>query len=116
MKRYDDAAREANLAWRLGQNPRSLVRAAFASAKSGRMNDARDALARLERLSKTRFVSSYSLAALMIATGRKDDAPAALRRAATEMPPGQYQRMLQEDPALADVRNDARFLALAGLA
>ncbi len=51
----------------------------------------------------------------MIATGRKDDAPAALRRAATEMPPGQYQRMLQEDPALADVRNDARFLALAGL-
>ncbi len=62
MKRYDDAAREANLAWRLGQNPRSLVRVAFASAKSGRMSDARDALARLERLSKTRFVSSYSLA------------------------------------------------------
>jgi serine/threonine protein kinase/tetratricopeptide (TPR) repeat protein len=115
MNRYDDAAREANLAWRLGQNPRSLVRAAFASAKSGRIDDARNALTRLERLSKTRFVSSYSLAALMIATGRNDDAQAALRRAATEMPPGQYKRMLQEDPALADVRNDPRFLALAGL-
>jgi serine/threonine protein kinase/Tfp pilus assembly protein PilF len=115
MKRYDDAAREANLAWRFGQNPRSLVRAAYASAKSGHVDDARNALIRLERLSKTRFVSSYSLAALMIATGRNDDAQAALRRAATEMPPGQYRRMLQEDAALADVRNDARFLALAGL-
>jgi serine/threonine protein kinase/tetratricopeptide (TPR) repeat protein len=115
MKRYDDAAREANLAWRLGQNPRSLVRATFAFAKSGRMSDARDTLARLERISQTRFVSSYHLAALMIATGRESDAPAALRRAAAEMPAGQYRRMLEEDPALADVRNDARFLALAGL-
>jgi serine/threonine-protein kinase len=115
MKRYDDAAREANLAWRLGQNPRSLVRATFAFAKSGRMSDARDTLARLERISQTRFVSSYNLAALMIATGRESDAPAALRRAATEVPAGQYRRMLEEDPALADVRNDARFLALAGL-
>jgi serine/threonine protein kinase/Tfp pilus assembly protein PilF len=116
MKRYDDAAREANLAWRLGQNPRSLVRAAFAYAKSGLMNEARDALTRLERLSKTRFISSYSLAALMVATGRNDDVPAALSRAASEMPPGQYRRMLEEDAALTDVRNDPRFLALAGLA
>jgi eukaryotic-like serine/threonine-protein kinase len=115
MKRYDDAAREANLAWRLGQNPRSLVRATFAFAKSGRMSEARDTLARLEQISQTRFVSSYNLAALMIATGRESDAPAALRRAAAEMPAGQYRRMLEEDPALADVRNDARFLALAGL-
>jgi serine/threonine-protein kinase len=115
MKHYDDAAREATLAWRLGQNPRSLVRAAFALAKSGRLREARNALAKLEHLSKTRFVSSYSLAALMIATGKNDDVAAALRRAAAEMPPGQYRRMLQEDAALADVRNDPRFLALAGL-
>jgi serine/threonine protein kinase/Tfp pilus assembly protein PilF len=115
MKRYDDAEREANLAWRLGQNPRSLVRAAFASVKAGRTAAARDALVRLERLSETRFVSSYSLAALMIAVGRDGDAPAALQRAAMEMPPGQYRRMLEEDPALGDARHDARFLKLAGL-
>lgn len=113
MGRYDDAAREADLAWRLTRNPRSLCRAGVAYAKAGRKATARHRLAELEQLAKRRYIPSYGLAALMVAVGRQDDAVEALRRALTEMPAAQYQRLLLEDPVLLDVKKDPRFLALA---
>lgn len=110
--RYDDAVRHATRAWNLGGDPRSLVRVGMSHAAAGRRDDAMRTLAALEALSQKRFVSSYGLATLMIATGRFDDAIERLRKAASEMPPGQYQRLLQSDPQLAPIRNDPRFRQL----
>ncbi|HVE72171.1 MAG TPA: protein kinase [Thermoanaerobaculia bacterium] len=109
QKRFDDAAREAMIAWELGRDPRSLVRVGLSEAAAGRMDAARATLARLEQLSGERFVSSYSLATLLAATGRTEDAIARLQRAASEMPPGQYRRLLQNDPLLATLRAHPRF-------
>ena len=109
MKRYDDAIAEARLAWQDGQDPRSLVRVGICYASAGRLDEARRTLAQLEELGRHRFISSYGVATLMIACGRGNEAFAMLKKAAAEMPPGQYQRLLKSDPLLAAVRNDARF-------
>ncbi|HYC93693.1 MAG TPA: hypothetical protein VEO54_31095 [Thermoanaerobaculia bacterium] len=115
QKRFDDATREAAAAWELGRDPRSLVRAALSEAAAGRMDVARGFLDRLEQLSRERFVSSYALATLLAATGRTEDAFARLERAASELPPGQYRRLLQNDPLLAPLRKDARYARLTDL-
>jgi serine/threonine-protein kinase len=112
MKRFDDAIAEAREAWQDGQDPRSLVRLGICYVSAGRMDEARRTLAALEELGRHRFISSYGVATLMIACGRGDEAFAMLKKAAAEMPPGQYQRLLRSDPLLAPVRNDARFAAL----
>ena len=112
QRRFDDAAREAMVAWELGRDPRSLVRVGLSEAAAGRMDAARAILERLETLSRERFVSSYALATLLAATGRTEDAFARLQRAASEMPPGQYRRLLQNDPLLAPLRSDPRYAAL----
>ncbi|HKS25846.1 MAG TPA: tetratricopeptide repeat protein, partial [Thermoanaerobaculia bacterium] len=111
MKRYDAIA-EAREAWKHGQDPRSLVRVGLCYASAGRLDDARRTLDELQELGRHRFISSYGVATLMIACGRGEDAFAMLKKAAAEMPPGQYQRLLRSDPLLAAVRNDARFRSL----
>jgi serine/threonine protein kinase/tetratricopeptide (TPR) repeat protein len=110
--RADDAAREAMKAWELGRDPRSLVRAGLSYAAAGRTAAANATLAKLQELSRERFVSSYALATLFAATGRKDEAFARLQKASTELPPGQYRRLLANDPLLAPLRTDGRFSAL----
>ena len=112
MKRYDEAIAEAREAWQDGQDPRSLVRVGLCYASAGRIDDARRTLADLDDLGRRRFVSSYGVATLMIACGRGDEAFAMLKKAAAEIPPGQYQRLLRSDPLLASLRNDARFRTL----
>jgi eukaryotic-like serine/threonine-protein kinase len=109
QKRFPQAVNEAAKAYALGGDPRSLVRTGLAQVAAGRIADARHTLTSLETLSQKRFVSSYSLATLMIALGRTEDAMDRLQRAASEMPPGQYQRLLKSDPLLAPIRNDPRF-------
>jgi serine/threonine-protein kinase len=94
QKKFDDAIRESMAAWDLGHDPRSLVRLGLCYAAAGRLDDARRTLADLEALKRTRFVPSYAIATLMQAVGRDDDAKAALAQAATEMPPGQYARLM----------------------
>jgi len=96
QRRHDAAVEEAAKAFALGGDPRSLVRTGLAQVAAKRMDDARRTLSALEQLSTKRFVSSYGLATLMIALGRKDDAFDRLRRAEAEMPPGQYQRLLKD--------------------
>jgi eukaryotic-like serine/threonine-protein kinase len=112
MKRFDEAIAEAREAWQDGQDPRSLVRVGLCYATAGRQEEARRTLADLEELGRHRFVSSYGVATLMIACGRGDEAFAMLKKAAGEMPPGQYQRLLRSDPLLASLRNDPRFPTL----
>jgi tetratricopeptide (TPR) repeat protein len=103
------AVEEAATAYRLGGDPRSLVRTGIAQVATKRPDDAQKTLIALEALSQKRFVSSYSLATLLIALGRTDEAFERLDRASAEIPPGQYKRLLKSDPLLAPIRGDARF-------
>jgi serine/threonine-protein kinase len=90
QKRFDDAIAEADAAWRLGGDPRSLVRVGLAQVAAGRRDQAEKTLATIEELSRKRFVSSQGIATLMLALGH--DARARVAQAEQEMAPGQYQR------------------------
>lgn len=95
QRRFDDAIAESMLAWNLGGDPRSLVRLGLSQAAAGRRDDATRTLESLEQLSKKRFVSSFGVATLLRALGRREEADARLRQAEREMPPGQYQRLVR---------------------
>jgi len=101
QKKFDDAIREADTAWRLGADPRSLVRLGLSYAGAGRTEEAHATLRTLEALQRTRFVPSYGLATLHLALGDREAAEACLRAAANEIPPGQYRWLLREDPLVA---------------
>jgi serine/threonine-protein kinase len=112
QKKYADAIRESDSAWRLGMDPRSLVRLGMSYAAAGRRDDALRTLAELEALRGKRFVPSYGIATLELALGRNDAAFAHLQQAAKEIPPGQFQRYLADDPLLEPLRGDKRFAEL----
>jgi tetratricopeptide (TPR) repeat protein len=109
QKRFDVAIAEADAAWKSGQDPRSLVRVGLAYAAAGRRQEALRSLQELQQLSAQRFVSSYGMAMLAIALDRFDEAVTLLRKAQNELPPGQFRRLIAQDPALDRFRTDARF-------
>ena len=108
QKHFDDAIRESAIAWTRGGDPRSLIRLGLCQAAAGRRNEALQTLAELENLSRTRFVSSAGMASLMLVLGRTDDARVRLTRAATELPPAQFRRLLASDPALAALKGESK--------
>ncbi|HKO00287.1 MAG TPA: hypothetical protein VJ032_01255, partial [Thermoanaerobaculia bacterium] len=112
QKKYDEAIRESDAAWNLGMDPRSLIRLGMSYASARRRDDALRVLTELEALRGKRFVPSYGIATLELALGRNDAALQHLRAAADEIPPGQYQRSLADDPLLAPLRSDPRFADL----
>jgi serine/threonine-protein kinase len=112
QRKLDDAIRESEAAWRLGEDPRSLVRLGLAYRAAGRDADTARVLRDLQALRQKRFVPSYGLATLEIALGRTSDALADLKQAAQEIPPGQYHRLLEQDPLLDPIRARPEFAGL----
>jgi tetratricopeptide (TPR) repeat protein len=110
--KLDEAIRESESAWRLGEDPRSLVRLGIAYRAAGRNQDAEKVLTDLQSLRQKRFVPSYGIATLEIALGRTSDALDQLKQASQEIPPGQYHRLLATDPLLDPVRHAAGFADL----
>jgi serine/threonine protein kinase/Tfp pilus assembly protein PilF len=103
QKKFDDAIRESQLAWQLGEDPRSLVRLGIAYHAANRTDDALKTLNELQSLRAKRFVPSYGIAMLEIALGKNADAVAHLKEAENEMPPGQYRRLITTDAAIAAI-------------
>ena len=83
---------------------------AYVYAKAGRPDDARAALAELQKLSETRYVSPYYLAAAHAALGEIDVAFDRLEEAFAERSHG--MTFLTTDPNLDDLRPDPRFADL----
>ena len=79
-------------------------------AVSGKKNEAHKILARLEALSRQRYVSSYSLAIVHTGLGETDAAFASLRKACEE----RHDRLiyLNVEPIFDAIRSDPRFRGL----
>jgi len=79
-------------------------------AKHGRRKDAQKILAELNQIRKTQYVDAYYMALLLDALGDRDQAFQELERAYHEKSVALF--MLDVDPKLDDLRQDARFGAL----
>jgi TolB-like protein/tetratricopeptide (TPR) repeat protein len=88
-----------------------LAELARLEALSGRSAEARDLLARLQRLADARYVSPYALAIVYAALRETRSALTMLGRAVDERDPAAVD--LLRDPRLAAVRQDFRFAGVA---
>jgi TolB-like protein/Flp pilus assembly protein TadD len=95
----------------LNDDPENLAYLGQAYARTGRRSDAQTILAQLTQQAKSRYVSAYSLAVLLLALGEKDRAMDELERAYREGA-GNDIFTIKIDPALDDLRGEPRFEAL----
>jgi tetratricopeptide (TPR) repeat protein len=110
MDRPDDALRELRQAVdRSGRSSLTLALLGHACATSGRTEEARRILAELRERARTRYVSSYDLAALLAALGDEAGALRCLEDAAAERAPWMLQ--LDGDPRFDRLRAEPTFQA-----
>ncbi|MGH9886597.1 MAG: TPR end-of-group domain-containing protein, partial [bacterium] len=100
---------EASLAWRLGGDPRALLRLGQGHMLGKDREGALAVLRQMEGLSSDRFVSPYTIARLAAIVGEKERALSWLERATDVLPPGAFLRSLKRDPLLAPLRSHPRF-------
>jgi eukaryotic-like serine/threonine-protein kinase len=93
-----------------GRSTQFLSYLAYVFARAGRAEEARATLLELERLSQTRYVSSYFLAPAYVALGDADRAFQCLEEAFAER--SNALTYLKVDPKLDDLRGDPRFTDL----
>ena len=80
-------------------------------ASTGNQNEAREMLAKLTEIAKTRYISGYSFAVIHLALGEKDQALDWLEKDAREQT-GFEINFIKVDPYLDSMRGDPRFEAL----
>ena len=90
--------------------PTSLSNLGRALAQAGRAQEARQELARLDRLGRDGFGVGFAQALIHVDLGERDPALAALERGVTDL--SQMQMYLNVEPALDGLRADPRFQAL----
>jgi TolB-like protein/Tfp pilus assembly protein PilF len=96
----------------LDDDPENLSYLGFAYARAARRDEAQKILARLTEEAKSRYVSAYSFAVVLLALGEKDRAMDELERAYREGS-GNDIFTIKVDPMLDDLRGNPRFEALA---
>lgn len=111
QKDYAHGIEDLKRAEQLSSNDAAVLAAlCYAYAKAGRKSDADRVFARLERASRTSFVSSYSLAIAETGLGKKEKAirslELALARHDSQMP------WVRTEPMFDALRSDPRFQAL----
>lgn len=108
----DEAIVEYQRAAELNDDPRVLAFVGHAMASAGNQNEAREMLAKLTEIAKTRYISGYSFAVIHLALGEKDQALDWLEKDAREQT-GFEINFIKVDPHLDPLRGDQRFEALA---
>ena len=109
--RHADALAELDQALVLGpEEPNAVAEHAAVLAKLGRRPEALEGLARLEALSRRRYVPQYLFVVVYAALGDTQAASASLARAAEQRDPDLVH--LAVDPRVDGVRQDARFQAV----
>jgi TolB-like protein/Tfp pilus assembly protein PilF len=106
-----EAIVEYQRAAELNDDPRVLAFVGHAMASTGKQNEAREMLAKLTEIAKTRYISGYSFAVIHLALGEKDQALDWLEKDARE-PTGFEINFIKVDPYLDPLRGDQRFEAL----
>jgi serine/threonine-protein kinase len=95
----------------LNDDPRVLAFVGHAKASMGNQNEAREILAKLTEIAKTRYISGYSFAVIHLALGEKNQAMEWLERDAREQT-GFEINFIRVDPYLDPLRGEPRFEAL----
>jgi adenylate cyclase len=95
----------------INDDPENLAYLGQAYARAGRQDEAQKVLARLIAEAKSRYVSAYDFAVLLLALGEKDRAMDELERAYREGS-GNDIFTIKIDPILDDLRGQPRFEAL----
>ncbi len=110
--RYAEASAAFQKAIKLFPGGSSIVEAELAHtyAVSGNREAAQKIIAELQELAKSRYVSSYQIAAVYAGLGEKDQAFAWMQKAYDERSDGLVN--LKVDPRLDSLRSDPRFADL----
>lgn len=109
--RFDEALAASQRATVLmGQDPDTLSTLGIIYALSGRADDARWIAGRLEYLSKNRHVPAYSIAAIYVAIGDRNQAFMWLNKAAEQR--SSQMLLIRVDPIFDKVRSDPRYIKL----
>jgi tetratricopeptide (TPR) repeat protein len=106
-KMYSEAIATFKKAVQLSATPLMLGSLGHAYALSGKRADAQNILARLDDLSKERYVSPYDRAIVYVGLNDWDQAFDWLQRASQER--AQFMIYLDTDPRFDAIRSDARF-------
>ena len=106
-----EAIVEFQRAAELNDDPRVLAFVGHAMASTGKQTEAREMLAKLTEIAKTRYISGYSFAVIHLALGEKNQALDWLEKDAREQT-GFEINFIRVDPYLDSVRGDPRFEAL----
>lgn len=107
-----EAIAEYRTAVDLNDDPLALALLGQAYAHAGQRDEANKILVRLTEEAKSRYVSQYSFALVLLGLGDKEGAIAALERAYGNVEAGDVG-IIRVDPFLDDLRGQPRFEALA---
>src|SRR5262249_30321373 len=110
QRNLPEAIAELNKAKRLGEPAEILGSLGYVYARSGKRDEARQALAELSRTAKERFVPPYDIAVIYVGLGEKDQAFAWLEKAYEDrdVSLGWMRFDFMMDP----LRSDPRYAAL----
>jgi len=107
-----EAIAEYRTAVELNDDPLALALLGQAYARAGQRDEAQQILARLTEEAKSRYVSQYSFALVLLGLGDKEKAMDALERSYGNGEGGDVG-IIRADPFLDDLRGQPRFEALA---
>jgi len=110
LGRYDEAIAEINRGAAYGEGPLALVRKALVYGRSGHAEEARRALAKLERISGSRADRTVILLIAYSGTGQKERVIELLQKAYSEHSNAVTQ--IKVDPMYDPMRSDPRFADL----